>query len=77
MKETNGKTHSTALLRPDKEPPKENLALKPISVTLAEHLLGLAKKVVEQDINPQTVSAACKCASEIHKLLDLQWRTRR
>lgn len=39
--------------------------------SVSEQLLGLMQKVVEEDVNPQTVSAACKCASEIHKMLKL------
>jgi hypothetical protein len=50
---------------------------KPISVSLAEHLFALAKDVTRKDVSPDTVRAACQCASEIHKLLDLQWRIRR
>jgi len=44
----------------------ENL---PMSVSL--QLLGLMKKVVAKEINPETVNAACNCASEIHKILKL------
>lgn len=41
----------------------------PKSVSL--HLLDLMKKVVEENVNPSTVSAACKCASEIHKMIKI------
>lgn len=34
-------------------------------------LYSLMTKVVEDDLNPKTVSAACQCASEIHKILKL------
>jgi len=34
-------------------------------------LYGLMKKVVDDDVNPKTVNAACSCASEIHKILKL------
>ncbi len=44
----------------------ENL-LKNVSMQLYE----LMKKVVKDDVNPKTVSAACNCASEIHKMLKL------
>lgn len=39
----------------------------------AEHLYYLSKKVVENDISPQTVDSACKCYSELYKLLRLNW----
>jgi hypothetical protein len=41
--------------------------LKNVSMQLYE----LMKKVVKDDVNPKTVSAACNCASEIHKMLKL------
>jgi len=34
-------------------------------------LYCLMNKVVEDDVNPKTVNAACSCASEIHKILKL------
>ncbi len=34
-------------------------------------LYNLMNKVVHNDVNPKTVSAACACASEIHKILKL------
>lgn len=34
-------------------------------------LYGLMNRVVKDDVNPKTVSAACSCASEIHKILKL------
>lgn len=34
-------------------------------------LYNLMTKVVEDDVNPKTVNAACSCASEIHKILKL------
>lgn len=47
----------------------ENL---PISVST--QLLKLMKQVVAKEVNPQTVNAACNCASEIHKILKLSAR---
>lgn len=47
----------------------ETFANLPVSVSL--QLLELMKKVVAKEINPQTVNAACNCASEIHKILKL------
>lgn len=39
--------------------------------SVSEQLLDLMKRVVSDDVNPQTVGAACKCASEIHKMIKL------
>jgi hypothetical protein len=34
-------------------------------------LYELMTKVVQDDVNPKTVHAACACAAEIHKILRL------
>lgn len=39
--------------------------------TVSLQLLNLMKSIVADDVNPQTVSAACKCASEIHKMIKI------
>jgi hypothetical protein len=36
-------------------------------------LLSLMKLVVKEEVNPKTVAAACQCASEIHKILRLNF----
>jgi hypothetical protein len=77
MKEQRKETRSTDLQRSDNSPLKESTHSPPISVNLATHLFELSKKVTATEVNPQTVRAACECAAEIHKLLDLQWRIRR
>lgn len=70
-------TPSTDLLKSGSESSKVDTTSTPISVSLATHLFELSKKVTATEVNPQTVRAACECAAEIHKLLDLQWRVRR
>lgn len=77
MNEAEKKTHSTGSQNLDKQQNAELSQSKPISVSLAEHLFALAKSVTKQDVNPQSVRAACECASEIHKLLELQWKIAR
>lgn len=74
MKDLKEKIPSMDLSNYDKEQQREKSQLKPISMSLSEHLLLLAKKVTEFEVTPSTVRAACECASEIHKLLDLQWK---
>lgn len=77
MKDQNLKTHSTDLQKSDSAPPKANTTSESISVSLATHLLELSKKVTKDNVSPDTVRAACQCASEIHKLLELQWRVKK
>lgn len=42
-----------------------------LSKDVATQLLGLMKNVVKDEISPQTVNSACKCAREIHGILKL------
>ena len=57
----------------DKQSPKlqvqETSESLPKDVSL--HLLSLMKSVVAEQINPDTVRAACMCAGEIHKMIKL------
>lgn len=41
---------------------------------LSLELLGLLRSVTKDEVTPRTVDAACKCAREIHKILDLNFR---
>lgn len=50
----------------------ENLP-KNVSIKLFE----LMTKVVESDVNPKTVQAACACATEIHRMLKLNMELRK
>ena len=77
MKEAKETTRSMALLNSGKAPLAETPPSTPISASLAQHLFELAKNVTKDQVTPETVRAACACASEIHKLLDLQWRVKR
>jgi hypothetical protein len=54
------------LQKQDEQETSESL---PKSVSL--QLLGLMREVVKENVNPHTVSAACKCASEIHKMIKI------
>lgn len=60
------------LTRPDDQVTSENLP-KNVSMRLYE----LMKKVVEKDVTPATVNAACNCAAEIQKMLKLNLEIRR
>lgn len=53
---------------------KEKSHQKSLSVELAEHLLNLSKKVVQDDITPSTVNAACNCATQITNLIKINMR---
>lgn len=39
-----------------------------------EHLLGLMKTVTSSKVSPETVNAACNCATAIYKLIDVNLR---
>jgi hypothetical protein len=43
------------------------------SKDLATQLLDLMKRVTKDAVTPDTVNAACNCASEIHKILRLNF----
>ena len=45
--------------------------------TVSMQLVSLMKKVVEEEVNPKTVGAACQCASEIHKILKLNFEMKK
>lgn len=47
----------------------------PKSVSL--QLYDLMNRVVETEVTPQTVNAACSCASEIHKILKLNFEMKK
>lgn len=42
-----------------------------LSSTVAGRLLDLMNNVTKDDVNPETVNAACNCAKEIHKIIRL------
>lgn len=47
----------------------------PKSVSL--QLYDLMNRIVETEVTPQTVHAACSCASEIHKILKLNFEMKK
>ncbi len=75
-KESNTQGHGGVVTRSsDLEKRSSTLANQETSESLPKsvslQLLELMQKVVSDEVNPQTVGAACKCASEIHKMLRL------
>lgn len=44
-----------------------------LSKTVSLELIDLMKKVNENDVTPETVNAACNCASQINKILKLNF----
>lgn len=55
----------------------ENQVVPSTSETLSQsvglYLYEMMRAVTKDDVNPQTVNAACKCAEEIHKVLRLNF----
>lgn len=49
----------------------ETLPSMSYSVNCLQHLTSLMVSVTEKNITPQTVNAACNCASQIYKIMDL------
>lgn len=47
----------------------EHMTSESLPKDVSMQLFRLMTKVVENDINPKTVDAACKCANEIYKIL--------
>ena len=70
------KTPSTQSNSTSVEPSEGTVTLGPLSKDLAKHLLELSKKVTSEEVTPQTVNAACQCASELHKIMRLNWEMR-
>lgn len=52
------------------------MTLSPLSKNIAELLLESMKEMHNRPTTPQTVSSICECASELHKLMRLNWEMR-
>ncbi len=63
------KSHPSVLPKPSPIAPKVSSSQPNLSTTVAEHLLKLMFDVTKEDVTPQSVDAACKCAKEIHKII--------
>lgn len=61
------------LTQPRQKPPAPEKPSDTLSTDVATQLLALMKAVTKE-VNPQTVNAACNCASEIHKILTLGFK---
>jgi hypothetical protein len=57
--------------------PESQEASVSLSKDLALQLLGLMKRVTDKEVTAQTVNAACNCASEIHKILRLNFEMKK
>lgn len=49
---------------------------KSLSTSVAEHLLLLMQTVTANEVNPQTVNAACNCATQMINLMKLNMKLR-
>lgn len=77
MSDRKNETPSTASPGSDTKQLEATSKLPAISASLVTHLFELSKTVVKDEVTPETVAAACKCASEIHKLLDFRLQAKR
>ena len=57
--------------------PREQVTSENLPRNVSMQLFDLMQKIVEDDVNPKTVHAACACASEIHKILKLNLEMKR
>lgn len=53
--------------------PEENMTSAGLSKNVSLELLDLMKRVNEDSVTPESVNAACNCASQIHKILRLNF----
>lgn len=67
------KTQALASAKQSARPGSQEVSVS-LSKDLATQLLDLMKKVTKDEITPDTVNAACNCASEIHKILKLNFQ---
>lgn len=69
----------TPALASDKTSPKPGQVetSQNLSKNLANELMGLIKKVNEGAVTPETVNASCNAASQIHKILKLNYEIKR
>lgn len=47
-----------------------------LSMNVAEHLLWLMKEVTKESVSPQSVNAACNCATQMINLMKLNMKLR-
>lgn len=73
---TDEKTHPLAS-DPRSLKPVEPVTSADLPKSVSLQLYRLMNKVVEDDVNPKTVQAACACATEIHRMLKLNLEIKR
>lgn len=73
---TNAKTQPTG--SPNSVVPLKgtNGESKSLSTNVAEHLLHLMQEVTKENVSPQTVNAACNCATQMINLMKLNMKLR-
>jgi len=57
--------------------PNEPVTSENLPKNVSMQLFKLMNQVVDSDVNPTTVKAACACAQEIHRMLKLNLDIRR
>ena len=78
MRENTGaKSIQPSALKQPSAPQDSQAISVSFSKDLATQLLDLMKRVTKDDVSPASVNAACNCASEIHKILALNYRMKK
>lgn len=74
----NGAGGNRALVSDQKYPSQDNpVTSENLPLNVSMQLYRLMTKVVEDEVSPKTVNAACACASEIHKIIKLNLEMRK
>lgn len=60
--------------KPSLQKPKEQGASETLLKDVTLNLYGVMKQVTQQNVTSETVNAACNCAKQIHKLLELNYK---
>lgn len=69
-------THFSDLEKKSQNQEKDSQSTS-LPYTVSMQLVNLMQKVVEDEVSPKTVGAACQCASEIHKILKLNFEMKK
>lgn len=64
-------------LDPKSLPQEGQATSESLPKNVSMQLFKLMNKVVENEVNPKTVQAACACATEIHRMLRLNMEMKR
>jgi hypothetical protein len=74
MQENSGVVTPTSELKPSSQSPDEQGTSENLLRGVTLNLYGVMRQVTQQNVTSETVNAACNCAKQIHKLLELNYK---